>query len=212
MPRNRGAPHNLRLPILQNLLHLVLRSPSHSVPSLLHGLLPNPPDGCRRIDMIRILEALQQPQHVREGGGVEVAGAQVDGEVVDRHAEVDRVDLREGLVGRVELHNADLVDEGAGHVVEAVETLDDAVRVVEARRRRHVAGVGRGPAVGEVAAAEEGVEFPALMGSGWLAYSGPIVETRVTYQTDCRTQTVRQLKRSLHMKHRTASLYANDHS
>jgi len=112
--------------------------------------------------MIRILEALEQFQDVREGGGVEVAGTQVDGEVVDRHAEVDGFDLGKGLVGRMELHDADLVDEGARHVIEAVEAFDDAVRVVEAAGCANVAGVGGGAAVGEAATADEGVELAAL--------------------------------------------------
>ncbi len=104
--------------------------------------------------MIRILETLQQRQDVRESSGVEVAGAAVDGEVVDRHTEVDGVDRGEGVVGGLQLHDADLVDEGAGHVVEAVEALDDAVRVVEAAGCRDVAAVRGAAAVGEAAAAD----------------------------------------------------------
>lgn len=129
--------------------------------------------------MIRILETLQQPQDVRKRRGIEVAGAQVDGKIVDRHAEVDGVDFGKGLVRRVESHDADLVDEGAGHVVEAVEAPDDAVRVVEAGRGGDVAGVGRGAAVGEAAAADEGVELAALKGvevalSVWNQYQGAL--------------------------------------
>ena len=163
MPRDRRAPDNLGLLIFDDFLHLVRRARARcrcrcrTRPALGRSPLADAPDRRRRIDVVRIFEALHQLQDVREGGGVDVAGAQVGGEVVDRHAEVDGVDVGEGLVGRVESHDADLVDEGAGHVVEAVETLDNTVRVVEAGRGADVACVGSASAVGEAAAADEGV-------------------------------------------------------
>lgn len=116
------------------------------------------PDGRRGADLIRLLERFQNLKSLGDSCGIDVS-VFVHGKIVNGHAEMDHINVLQHQV-RTELHDPDLIEKGAGYVVQTVFAFDKAVWLIETGRCNVTF---RGPAIYNVTAANKRIKLPSLV-------------------------------------------------